>query len=282
MIVNKYLIALVACTIMGFGTVVYSQVGIGTTDAKAILHIDSAESDKMLRIENSDNREIFTILQNGNIGIGVENPTVKVDLRESTNSNGAVAIGTTKKEASEVGPGVLRYDEESAHIHYSDGVEWRPLAAVLPSPCVTAINNYEEGYYPSNEFTVLSGFEVLNDTHDSFEASTSTFTAPVDRLYVLSFTISFKHGLPILKDTVLEGIWVSSSGQAIKCIQSYPQSGRGQVCITCAGTLHLKKGETVTPQIRHSLEGSRTLRVEARGSSTVSGLDFNRIAIYAQ
>lgn len=62
-------------------TILYSQVGINETNPSATLDIKSkgnTSATKALEINNSDAKELVTVLDNGNVGINVPAPTAKL------------------------------------------------------------------------------------------------------------------------------------------------------------------------------------------------------------
>ncbi len=263
----------------------YSQgVGINTLTPRSDLEIKGLgnATGKTLRIVNSSNTEILTMLDNGRLGLGQVAPSVRVDLR-GTSLDPVIGLGTTAESASDVGAGAMRYMAGTKELHYSDGVEWFRLQANLTRPCVVAPNDYIAGSYPSNATTRLTGFVPDYDSHGAFNQATSVYTAPVDGLYVVSFTLSFNRAIVINANTYIEGRWVSSNGRTVKCIQAYPDTGRGQGGLTCSGTIQLSLGDTVWPEVWHNLGGTKSMRVYGYNSgSPNSDTGFNQLSIFAQ
>jgi hypothetical protein len=75
-------------------TFFYAQVGINTNTPSAELDVISkgnTSSTKALKITNSSNNEMMTVLNNGNVGIGNTAPTTKLDINNGTNA-GAIKI----------------------------------------------------------------------------------------------------------------------------------------------------------------------------------------------
>lgn len=76
---------------IAFSGFAFSQVGINTSIPTAALDIvskDNTASTKGLKITNSSGNEIITVLNNGNLGVGVTNPGAKVDINASTVGTG--------------------------------------------------------------------------------------------------------------------------------------------------------------------------------------------------
>lgn len=276
---------MVSLSTLLFISTIQAQVGINTLTPGAALEIKgsgSNASQKTVQILNATNRDIFTIQDDGKVGLGVSAPKVGLDLR-GTSAEPIVAIGTTAKTASSVGGGAIRYMPGTKEIHYSDGSEWFRLESALTRPCVAAPNDYVAGSYPSNKTTRLTGYVPAYDSHNAFNRTTSVYTAPVDGLYVVSFTVSFNRAIAINSNSYILGTWVASNGNTIKCIQAYPVGGSGQAGLTCSGTIQLAAGETVYPEIWHNLGGTKQMRVYGfSASSPNSDIAFNRLSIFAQ
>lgn len=255
-----------------------AQIGINTLTPAAALDIKGATTgnQKTVQILNAANRNIFTIQDDGRLGMGVVSPLVGFDLR-GTSTDPIVAIGTTNKTAAEVAGGAIRYMEGTKELHYSDNVEWFRLEADLTRPCVVAPNDSIAGVYPDNTTTRLTGYVSSYDSHNTFDQATSVYTAPVDGMYVLSFTVTFKSSAVVGNSYIL-GSWVASNGQTLRCVQAYPVGGFGMTGLTCTGTLQLALGDTVYPEVWHNLGQSKEMRVYG----TISDLGFNWLSIYSQ
>lgn len=283
-ILNKILLLFVCFIFLSVKTVA-QNVGINTVSPTATLEVkgeSNSATKKTLRITNSDGVEILTLLDNGRLGVGQVAPTVRLDLRGGA-TNPIVAIGTTINTAASVGGGAIRYMAGTKEIHYSDGSQWFRLQSSAIRPCVVAPNNYIAGAYPSNATTRLTGFVPVYDSHGTFNGANSVYTAPVDGLYVVSFTLSFNRAIAINANTYIEGKWVASNGRTIRCIQAYPDTGRGQGGLTCSGTIQLSSGDTLWPEVWHNLGGTKSMRVYGYSpGSPNSDIGFNQLSIFAQ
>lgn len=281
---NKIAILLV-CLITISVNVVAQNVGINTLSPAATLEVKgegNSAANKTMRIINSDGVEILTLLDNGRLGMGQVAPVVRLDLRGGL-TNSIVAIGTTTNTASSVGGGAIRYMSGTKEIHYSDGSQWFRLQSSAVRPCVVAPNDYIAGTYPSNTTTRLTGFVPVYDSHGAFNKTNSVYTAPVDGLYVVSFTLSFNRAIAINANTYIEGKWVASNGRTIRCIQAYPDTGRGQGGLTCSGTIQLSSGDTLWPEVWHNLGGTKSMRVYGYSTTSPSSdMGFNQLSIFAQ
>lgn len=262
------------------GNVLAQNVGINTVSPAAALDIrgeGNSSAKRTIRVANSSDVEILTLTDNGRLGVGQTNPSVRLDLR-GTGANPVVAVGTTTNTAASVGGGAIRYIAGNKEMQYSDGTQWFRLQSSTIRPSVVAPNNYVPGSYPSNETTRLTGFVPLYDSYGAFNTSNSVYTAPADGLYVVSFTLSFNRTIPIQANTYIEGSWVASNGRTIRCVQAYPASGTGQAGINCSGTIQLSAGDTLWPEVWHNLGGTKSLRV----AGTLSDTGFNQLSIFAQ
>lgn len=75
----------------------YTQIGINTYNPQAALDIvskGSTSASKGLKITNSVNSEMLTLLDNGNLGIGVSNPSAKVHTNGSLRFEGLIDTTT--------------------------------------------------------------------------------------------------------------------------------------------------------------------------------------------
>lgn len=281
-----YITSLLSIVFILFWDALNAQnVGINTVSPSAALEIKAGSNsitDKSMIIINSDGHEVLTLLNNGRLGVGTNAPLVRLDLRGDS-AEPIIAVGTTTHNASSVGAGAIRYMDGIKEIQYSDGSEWFRLQSSAIRPCVVAPNDYVPGAYPNNETTRLTGFVPLYDSHAAFDTSTSLYTAPVDGLYMVSFTLSFNRAIPIEANTYIDGRWVSSNGRVIRGIRVYPDAGQGQAGITCSGTLQLSAGDTVWPEIWHNLGGTKSMRVYGYSpANPISDIGFNQLSIFAQ
>ncbi|MBD8347083.1 hypothetical protein [Dysgonomonas sp. HGC4] len=281
---NK-IVALLFCIAVIPSNIWSQSVGINTVSPRATFEVKgkgNTAAQKTLRVVNSSGTEILTMLDNGRLGVGQVAPSVRLDLRGG-GANPIVAIGTTTNTASSVGGGAIRYMSGTKEIHYSDGTQWFRLQSSALRPCVVAPNNYVAGSYPSNVTTRLTGFVPSYDSHGAFNTSNSVYKAPVDGLYVVSFTLSFNRAIAIQANKYVEGRWVASNGRTVRCIQAYPDTGMGQGGITCSGTIQLAAGDTLWPEVWHNLGGTKSMRVYGYSpSSPNSDTGFNQLSIFAQ
>ncbi|SHF53757.1 hypothetical protein [Dysgonomonas macrotermitis] len=277
-ITNRYFVLWVCILIPTF-YLNAQNVGINTSTPGATLEIkgfSNTSTENTLKITNSSSTEVLTILDNGRLGLGKTAPSVRLDLR-GTSENPVIGIGTTNNLASAVGGGAIRYMDGTKELHYSDGEQWFRLQSNALRPCVIAPNDYNAGSYPNITTTRLTGYEPVYDSHGAFNQTNSVYTAPIDGMYVVAFTLSFAR-TAISTNTYIEGRWVSDNGNSLKCIQAYSETGTGQAGLTCSGTIQLYRGDTVWPEVWHNLGGTRAMRV----FGVESDRGFNRLSIFAQ
>ncbi|TWP22879.1 hypothetical protein ETU10_09795 [Apibacter muscae] len=246
-----------------------------------IQQIPTDLNDKLLKMTSSDGKEIFNITADGNVGVGVENPKVGLDLR-SDHKIPLLGIGSTNLSPEILGDGVIRYVPGISELQASVNNSWYRFTSNLERPFLVAENNYIAGTYPNDQSTVLDGFTVIKDSYNAFDINNSTYTIPMDGVYVFSFTISFAYG-QILADSYIEASWIASNGYVVKSIQYFPVQGNGMGSITCSGSMKLLKGYTLTPKIYHNLGTEKKLRVYgSTPSQPESDLNYNNLYIFAQ
>ncbi|TWP28083.1 hypothetical protein ETU08_10250 [Apibacter muscae] len=263
----------------------YSQnLGISITNEVTDVEIQPTPNDlndKLLKITNSDGKEIFNVTTEGNVGVGVAEPKAGIDLR-SDHKIPLLGIGSTNLSPEILGDGVIRYVPGISELQVSVNNSWYRFTSNLERPFLVAANNYIAGTYPNDQSTVLDGFTVIKDSYNAFDINNSTYTIPMDGVYVFSFTISFAYG-QILADSYIEASWIASNGYVVKSIQYFPVQGNGMGSITCSGSMKLLKGYTLTPKIYHNLGTEKKLRVYgSTPSQPESDLNYNNLYIFAQ
>lgn len=256
-----------------------NRLGINTTQPVGTLDVKELsreEKIKTVSVKNAQKNDVLTILNNGNIGIGLSNPKVRLDMR-NTSRKSEIGIGDTDAKASEVGEGAIRFATNFNQLQFSNGTDWLRFTSQLKRPYVLANNNYVAGDYPDSTTTTLTGFTKVQDSYNSFNDTTTIFIAPLESVYIFSFTVAFKAG-NIKADSYIEAAWVASTGDTIKSVRYFSQGGSGVASINCYGTMRLSTGDTIRPQIYHTLGTNKELIVY---TDLVSQFNYNKLFIFA-
>lgn len=251
-------------------------------DADAVLYWGDNATDKLLfsflRWGGSAliREDKATMLADGSFGVGTLTPTVRIDARASS-GDGAIGVGSSAQTAAAAGAGAVRYSSASGgQIQYSNGSAWTTLAASPIKAIVVGKNSVTAGSFPNNTSTTLNTWTELQDATASFNPTTGIFTAPRTGVYIASATINFASGT-IAGGSQVEIIWLSSSGQQIKCAHAFPAGGTSQAGCACSASMYLTAGETLRADVWHSLGATKVLRVGTGGDD-----GFNNITITEQ
>lgn len=122
----QIIIAIVICAIISSNQPLEAQgLGINSSNPQATLEVkgksDSSNSNTLL-VNDSNDKELLRIQDDGKIGLNNSNPLVRLDLR-GTSSVASLGIGSTDKSASDVGEGAIRYESGIKEVHYSTGTQ---------------------------------------------------------------------------------------------------------------------------------------------------------------
>lgn len=175
-----------------------SQIGINTETPVAVLEVRSStsvSSGKVVRATNSDNNEILQIRNDGYIGIGANNPLVKLDLRaDNLAKENAIGIGYTNLTATAAGAGAIRYETTSKVLQYSDGITWLSLQANPDKAMVIARNSSGQRFNTSSGISSgrIQNWTKSYDKTNSFDPVTGIFTASRSGIYSVSVTAVFQ------------------------------------------------------------------------------------------
>lgn len=161
----------------------FAQIGINTESPTATLSVKSVSATQpAIKSRNSDNTEMFKIVDNGYMSMGGASPVVKLDLRGS--GNGEIGLGTTTLTAAAAKAGAIRYN---SGIEYSDGVNWVRLTT-LPTKAFVAARNSTGPFCKGRESTRLANWTTVIDATNSFNTTNGKFTAPRTGVYSISCT----------------------------------------------------------------------------------------------
>ena len=267
--------------------VVYAQsVGINTNNPTATLDILSQGDNGLtenIRINNSNNVNLLTLLNNGYMGLGTISPAVRLDLRADLVGNNIIGIGNTNLAASAAQAGAIKYVSDTKELHYSDGSQWLILEADMVRDCVIADNSYNLMVCPDNTTTQLGNWNTVYDPTGTFDASTGVFTAPKTGLYTATFSVHMAI-TSVGAGSYIEGQWIASNGETIKCTNSFPLPGGFMASVICSGTIFLDAGDTLYPQVFHNTGTDKHLRIYGDSGPVSAGSDmyFNNISIVIQ
>lgn len=222
------------------------------------------------------------ITEEGNLGIGVENPNLAIDLRKGT--NGAMAIGMTDQTAADAGAGAIRYNPRPAigvqgFIEFSDGEEWigyhpygKPRLVVMAEKTNNNVTVFETGAAPVGDYT--NGIKNRSSTYltywtekldsdsgtstNNFDPAKGEFIAPREGVYFATFTFALAEnrvnggGSP--GNNQVEAIWevrnpTNQIIQRIKTNNAYPSDTPAKTVIgsACTVSLYLNKGDKLRP-----------------------------------
>ena len=98
------------------GLMSFSQVGIGTTTPVGAFHVDAAK-DNVATPTNAQIANDLVVLADGNIGVGLHSPAVKLDV------NGYIKVGSSDP-TGDVSPvdGMIRFNTGTTKFQgYSNG-----------------------------------------------------------------------------------------------------------------------------------------------------------------
>lgn len=173
-------------TIYIFSTLLISvnaQIGVNTESPTASLTVKGNSTTlPTIKAQNSDNSELFKLLDDGYIGMGGVTPVVKLDLRGS--DNGELGLGTTTLTASSAQEGAIRYN---SGIEYSDGENWLRLTT-LPTKAFVVAKNASGLSCPGSASTTFSNWTKEIDSANNFNATIGQFIAPRTGVYSVSCT----------------------------------------------------------------------------------------------
>lgn len=226
------------------------------------------------------------ITEDGRMGVQMNNPILKMDLR-SLSEEGTLAIGWTDQTAAQAGKGALRYNPTptwggiQGFIEYSDGTEWVPFHPEgKPRIVIMAEKNNDivrvdaSGYVaagtytggvPPRTSTFLPNWEVRVDMdsgtpQDNWNNATGEFVAPRTGIYLATFAFALEKA-PVQHEehNYWEAIWQVLDGNGvrkydIKSNNGYPSdSGPAPAGVVvgsyCTAMLYMEEGDIARPFI---------------------------------
>ncbi|MHC5310343.1 C1q-like domain-containing protein [Myroides sp. LJL116] len=255
---------------------VLGQTGVKTKAPKAVLHIDGAKDNgNTIGASQAKNDVVFT--EDGYLGVGVLAPNTRVDIRSEENTS-IVGIGQTSQSASQVGPGVLRYNSTAKVMEYSDGVNWYPLSDKAPEKVVVIATKTSSQNFSNNASTTVTGFNEVEDNYNAFNPSTGIFTAPREGYYYVSFNLTFQSG-NVNNNSYVESVIVSDNSdnniREYRGLNSFPgfenhYNPSIEVGMNASALFSLKEGSTVYFRVYSTLGNTK---------NNTSNAGENRISI---
>lgn len=249
---------------------ILAQVGVNTTSVDAMLEVVGTENSSTthsVKVSNENNKILFDILNDGNIGVGTSNPKVRLDLR-GNNEEGSIGIGDSPQTPAQAGAGAIKYSNTTQKFYYAkSGSTWEEIVGILIKARITASITNTGNIVPNNTANpqAITGWTLNPDESNyMFDAATGVFTVPRDGLYTVTFSVNFEPG-SFAADSFIEAIWKYSVGTNldIKSISTYylesPSGESLPTGVMCAGNLRMQQGETLTPLIWQNLGEDKTL-----------------------
>ena len=266
---KKKILLLMGIFTIGF---IHAQVGINTQNPQGMLHIKSAgstDATKALSAINNSNKEVLTILDNGNVGLGVTSPKIAIDLRDNT--DGAIlGIGGSTQAASVAGVGAVKYEDTYGTLLVSNGTSWDALQSSIQKVTVLAeIQSSAQVFLADGIGVAISGWTKISDSFNSFNAAAGKFTAPHNGLYTIAVMLNFNPAT-VNNNSNVELKLLTSTGLAIAGVTTYPMAGMCSVYTRCSSSISLLKNQTITILIANNLGSNISL---------ISNREYNKLSI---
>lgn len=257
MMKNILLIAIVA----SFSYCNAQNIGIGTTNPEAVLHVDSKRN-TVTGLSNTQYDDMV-ITSTGKLGVGTVTPKTKADFRSNENLN-EVGVGTTQQTAVEAKMGALRYNSATKDLSYSDGTNWINLSHKSPNDFVDATNASQQSF-ANNATTTITGWTANTDVNNSFTPNTGIFKASKAGVYIVNFNYTLESSL-ISSNSRIEAIIQTNSTlnatiKSFKCVGSYPGNNTfsNKISGGCSGIFNVNAGDEISVSLLNGLGGSKKL-----------------------
>lgn len=281
----KAKIAMILILVMASTMEGYAQTGINTRHPQGTLHVDGAGDNPLSAVPTASQVANDLLVSNiGWMGLGNIAPLLKLDLR-STADDDALGIGFTNMTAAAAGAGAIRYNPNSepgdpnvtARIEVSDGVVWKPFYYIPPKAVVVARKSTSQTV-PINTWTIVSGWDEVNDHTNNFDPTTGAFTAHRAGTYTFLFTYNFNAASVTAARYVDIHFIDAANNELGKAIKTIGQSQRNtQIGGSVVVTLNLPVGAQVRTRIWQNYTNSATLRTNANLVHPDAG--FNNITV---
>ena len=208
---------------------------------------------------------------NNKVGIGTTEPNARLDLRPNPTSTtdpgeGFIGIGTNSSEATDVGPGAIRYNTvDNGRIQYSNGMAWNTLQAI-PDKLTVIAKNTTPFVISSDTNYILGNWTEISDTENVFDAQTGVFTAPRDGNYLLTFSYAFDPSY-YLSNSKIQAILslpndVDNKITTVNVNNDIPTNTDIVSNARIAFVISLAENESVSPMIFQSSGSDKTLKID--------------------
>ncbi len=219
---------------------------------------------------------IFNINPAGNVGIGVNNPSVLLDTRKNGIAD-QIGVGTTSPgnltpaTAATAGAGALTYSTASGGtLVYSNGTNWNTLTSNVQKSVVIASLPAGSYNFISGNFSDVTGWAETVDVNSNFTPSTGVFIAPRAGNYSISCSL-----LPIAASNTggqfEVHVNVNGTDMAVG-LQSGNTTGTPFTGATVSTVIKLNAGDDVRIKYFHNLGSNRVSHGNAFNTLSIAEL----------
>ncbi|WP_223559438.1 hypothetical protein [Chryseobacterium lathyri] len=255
---------------------IQAQTGFFTKDPMQTFHLDGAKDNSSVPPSAPQILNDVVVTSNGNLGVGLLNPKTKVDVR-SADQKGIIGLGTSSQTAAAAGGGAIRYSTGNI-IQYSDGVSWHNLPMTLPPKAVVLANKSSALTLTNNTTALVNGWTVVTDSQSNFNGT--TFTAPRNGFYIVSFNITLADGNIAQNsriETIIESNTATNNIQTYRSVNSYPawdvNTVNNIVGGNCTAIFNLVAGDTIQFKVFHNFGSNKSINTANTGTN-------NSISVY--